>query len=77
MPMINRNGDRGSPCLTPLKHWNSKVDDPFTRIDALDAFRMLMTQSIHCDEMFIWYIVLSKKCQFISSKLVMLCKNDF
>lgn len=28
------NGDNGSPCCTPLSHWNSHVGDPFINTEA-------------------------------------------
>ncbi|KAL4567313.1 hypothetical protein LXL04_022894 [Taraxacum kok-saghyz] len=39
MATIKRNGDRGSPCLTPLETLNSSVGQPFTITEAREEER--------------------------------------
>ena len=42
--MTNRRGDKGSPCLTPLLHWNSFPGVPFKRIAEVPVSKILLTQ---------------------------------
>lgn len=38
--MMNRNGERGSPCLTPFSMENSTVGEPLNNTDALASQRV-------------------------------------
>lgn len=67
MPIMNKNGDNGSPWRTPLWHWNSKVGEPFTNTEDLEARNMEIIQCRHFGEMFIWSKVESIKFQLMFS----------
>ncbi|KAL4576895.1 hypothetical protein LXL04_012995 [Taraxacum kok-saghyz] len=44
--MMNRKGDKGSPCLTPLSISNSAVSAPLTRTEALEEVTIAFIQSL-------------------------------
>ena len=45
--IIKRNGDSGSPCLTPLESGNSMVGEPFTKTEAQAEAKQPETHDLH------------------------------
>ncbi|CAL5378402.1 unnamed protein product [Camellia sinensis] len=45
--MLNKKGERGSPCLNPFCGLNSSVGDPLTRIEILAVVTQVFIQSSH------------------------------
>ena len=60
-PKTKRRGDRGSPCLTPLLHWNLFPSFPLRRTEEVVVERMFLIHVIHLFPKLIasWIVVIA------------------
>lgn len=65
---LNSNGDRGSPCRSPLDGLNSLVGTPLTRIEVLVFFKMIVSQLIYWLSKFNFFSKWNKKSRSMVSK---------